>query len=98
MEKTQIDTIYGGVTFEQYEEAVKTATAYMNGLIGTYAIKDIIKDEHKANLKRDLALAAMVDIQFQGTRQRFLETITKQVEEIRSEAPTDPENPENENI
>lgn len=95
MENTKIESIYGGVTFEQFEAAAKTMTEYMNGLIGTFAIKDIIKDEHKANLKRDMALAAIVELSYAGTQKRFREAVVKQAEEINACAPTEPEKTEN---
>lgn len=95
MENTKIESIYGGVTFEQFEAAAETMTKYINGLIGTFAIKDLINDEHKANLKRDIALAALVDISYLSTQKRFHETIVKQAEEIKACAPTEPEKTEN---
>lgn len=79
-------TIYGGVTFEQFEAAAKTIVQYLNGLTGTYAIRDIIKDEHKTSLKRDTALAAIVDMQLADSRMRFVDMVKEMTETLRTES------------
>ena len=96
-------TTYGGVTFEQFEAAANTIVQYLNGLTNTYAIRDIIKDEHKTNLKRDTTLAALVDIQLAVSRTRFVNMVEEMAETLcaesneteKAETTTKPEQTEN---
>ncbi len=90
MDKPKIDAIYGGVTFEQYEAAAETMSKFLNGLVHTFEIRELIKDEHKTNLKRDVALAAVVDISLYGPRNRFHEMTVRLTEELKANI-TDPE-------
>ena len=86
MNTEKTPTIYGGVTFEQFEAAAKTIVQYLNGLTGTYEIRDIIKDEHKTNLKRDTALAAIVDMQLAYSRMSFVNMVKEMTETLRTES------------
>ena len=85
MEKTKINAIYGGVTFGQFEAAAKTITEYLNGLVGTYAIRDVIKDEYKKNLKHDIALAAIIDLSISSAQKRFHDMVVEISEGIKKE-------------
>ena len=93
MDKPKIDAIYGCVTFEQYEAAAETMSKFLNGLAHTFEIRELIKDEHKTNLKRDAALAAVVDMSLKGARDRFHKMVVEMTKEIKAEA-TEPENTE----
>ena len=103
MNTEKTPTIYGGVTFEQFEAAARTIVQYLNGLTGTYAIRDIIKDEHKKNLKKDTLLAALVDLQLADSRRRFVDMVNEFTNELsdkseeveKTEAATEPEQTEN---
>ena len=86
MNTEKTPTIYGGVTFEQFEAAAKTIVQYLNGLTGTYAIRDIIKDEYKTSLKRDTALADIVDMQLADSRMRFVVMAKEMTETVRAES------------
>ena len=101
MNTEKTPTIYGGVTFEQFEAAAQTIVQYLNGLTGTYAIRDLIKDEHKTSLKRDATLAAIVDIQLADSRMRFVNMIKEMTKTLRAaneaekaETTTEPEQTE----
>lgn len=93
MDKPKIDAIYGGVTFEQYEAAAQTVSKFLNGWAQTFEIRELIKDEHRANLKRDAALAAVVDMSLSGARNRFREMVAELTKELK-ENTTEPENTE----
>lgn len=103
MNTEKTPTIYGGVTFEQFEAAAKTIVQYLNGLTGTYAIRDIIKDEHKTSLKKDTALAAIVDMQLADSLMRFVDMVKEMTETLcaesneaeKAETATEPEQTEN---
>lgn len=85
MEKTKTNALYGGVTFGQFEAAAITLTEYLNGLVGTYAIRDLIKDEHKENLKHDIVLAAILDISISKAQKRFHDMVIELSEGIKKE-------------
>lgn len=54
MNTEKTPTIYGTVTFEQFSDAIETVCMYVEGLANTYAIKDMLTEEHRNKLEPDL--------------------------------------------
>ena len=67
--------IYGGVSFKEFEAACRKKVEYLNGLAGTVQIRDMVKDEIRENLRKDMALADIIDIATDGARRRFVEAM-----------------------
>ena len=53
-------TIYGTVTFEQFKDATQTVCKYVEGLANTYAIKDLITEEHRNKLEPDILMGSLL--------------------------------------
>ena len=90
--------IYGGVTFKEFEAAGQKVVEYLSGLAGTVKIRDMVKDEIRENLKKDLAIAGIIDLTMDGARRRFVEALKDMSEDIirkeTSETSEKPETPE----
>ena len=56
MNTEKTPTIYGTVTFEQFTDASETVCKYVEGLANTYAIKDMLTEEHRNKLEPDLLM------------------------------------------
>lgn len=52
-------TIYGTVTFEQFNDAIETVCKYVEGLANTYAIKDMLTEEHRNKLEPDILMGSI---------------------------------------
>lgn len=59
MDTEKTPTIYGTVTFEQFNDAVETVCQYVEGLANTYAIKDMLTEEHRNKLEPDLIMGGI---------------------------------------
>lgn len=53
-------TIYGTVTFEQFNDATQTVCKYVEGLANTYVIKDLITEEHRNKLEPDILMGNLL--------------------------------------
>ena len=54
----------------------------------------MVRDEIRENLKKDMAIAGMVDLAMDGARRRFVSALKAMTEEIiRKETPETPETP-----
>lgn len=67
--------IYGGVSFKEFEAAGQKVVEYLSGLAGTVQIRDLVKDEIRENLRKDVAIAGIVDLSMDGARRRFVEAL-----------------------
>ena len=86
--------IYGCVTFKEFEAAGQKVAEYLSGLACTVKIRDMVKDEIRENLKKDLVIAAIVELSMEGARRRFDEALKGLSEDIiRKEAPETTETP-----
>ena len=52
-------TIYGTVTFEQFNDAIETVCKYVEGLANTYALKDMLTEEHRNKLEPNLLIGGI---------------------------------------
>lgn len=96
--------IYGTVTFEQFNDAIETVCKYVEGLANTYAIKDIITEEHRNKLEADLLMGGISMMRVNMTHNRLIEAMRglqaellerKAAEERAAQAePNDPSEPE----
>ena len=59
MNTEKTPTIYGTVTFEQFSDAIETVCKYVEGLANTYAIKDMLTEEHRDKLEPDLLMGGI---------------------------------------
>lgn len=59
MNTEKTPTIYGTVTFEQFTDASETVCKYVEGLANTYAIKDMLTEEHRNKLEPDLLMGCI---------------------------------------
>lgn len=59
MNTEKTPTIYGTVTFEQFNDAIETVCKYVEGLANTYAIKDMLTEEHRNKLEPDLLMGGI---------------------------------------
>lgn len=76
--------IYGGVTFEEFEAAVQKVVEYLSGLAGTVQLRDMVRDEIRKNLKKDLVMTSLIDLAMSEARIRFinaLKTMSKETSE-----------------
>lgn len=60
MNTEKAPTIYGTVTFEQFSDATRTVCKYVEGLANTYAIKDLITEEHRNKLGPDILMGSLL--------------------------------------
>jgi hypothetical protein len=66
---------YGGVSFKEFEAAGQKIVEYLSGLAGTVQIRDMVKDEIRENLMKDVAIAGVVNLSMDGARGRFVEAL-----------------------
>lgn len=88
-------TIYGTVTFEQFNDAVEVVCKYVEGLANTYAIKDIITEAHQNKLDTDLLLGGISMMRINMSRNRLIEAMKgmKADLERKREAKAEPHDP-----
>lgn len=75
MNTEKTPTIYGTVTFEQFNDAIETVCKYVEGLANTYAIKDMLTEEHRNKLEPDLLLGGISMIRVNMTHCRLIEAM-----------------------
>ena len=75
-------TIYGTVTFEQFNDAVEVVCKYVEGLANTYAIKDIITEAHKEKLETDLLMGGISMMRINMSHNRLMEAMKGLKEEL----------------
>jgi ABC-type Fe3+ transport system substrate-binding protein len=72
MNTEKTPTIYGTVTFEQFNDAIETVCKYLDGLTNAYAIKDILTEEHHNKLEPDLLMASLSMLRVNLTQDKFI--------------------------
>lgn len=75
MNTEKTPTIYGTVTFEQFSAAIETVCKYVEGLANTYAIKDMLTEEHRDKLEPDLLLGAVSMMRVNTTHGRLIDAL-----------------------
>lgn len=85
-------TIYGTVTFEQFNDAVKVVCKYVEGLANTYANKDIITEAHQKKLDTDLLQGGISMMRINMSHDRLIEAMKGMLERKR-EAKAEPHDP-----
>ena len=75
MNTEKTPTIYGTVTFEQFNDAIETVCKYVEGLANTYAIKDMLTEEHRNKLEPDLLMGAISMMRVNATHGRLIDTM-----------------------
>lgn len=73
------ETNYGGVTFEDYQNAADTVCRYLDGLTTTHQTHDKLTEEAMKALAFDRMLASLPLIAITRTRARFLEQLKAQM-------------------
>ena len=73
--------IYGGVTFEEFEAAGQKVVEYLSGLAVTVQIRDMVRDEIRKSLKKDLMMASLIDLAINGARTRFVSALNTMLKE-----------------
>ena len=88
-------TIYGTVTFEQFNDAIETVCKYVEGLANTYTIKDMLTEEHRNNLKPDLLMGGISMMRVNMSHCRLIEAMKDMEEELerKREAKAEPHDP-----
>ena len=103
MNTEKTPTIYGTVTFEQFNDAIETVCKYVEGLANTYAIKDMLTEEHHTKLEADLLIGGISMMRVNMTHGKLIEALKgmqaellerKATEERAAQAePNDPSEP-----
>ena len=75
MNTEKTPTIYGTVTFEQFHDAIETVCKYVEGLANTYAIKDMLTEEHRNKLEPDLLMGCISMMRVNMTHGRLTEAM-----------------------
>lgn len=75
MNTEKTPTIYGTVTFEQFNDAIETVCKYVEGLANTYAIKDMLTEEHRKKLEPDLLMGCIAMMRVNMTHGKFIKAM-----------------------
>ena len=75
MNTEKTPTIYGTVTFEQFSDAIETVCKYVEGLANTYAIKDMLTEEHRDKLEPDLLVGGLLMARVNATHGRLINAV-----------------------
>ena len=75
MNTEKTPTIYGTVTFEQFNDAIETVCKYVEGLANTYAIKDMLTEEHRNQLEPDLLRGGIAMVRVNMTHAKLIEVV-----------------------
>lgn len=75
MNTEKTPTIYGTVTFEQFNDAIDTVCKYVEGLANTYTIKDMLTEEHRNKLEPDLLMGGMAMIRVNIVHGRLVDAM-----------------------
>lgn len=75
MNTEKTPTIYGTVTFEQFNDAIETVCKYVEGLANTYTIKDMLTEEHRKNLEPDLLRGGLSMIRVNLVHGRLIDAL-----------------------
>lgn len=75
MNTEKTPTIYGTVTFEQFSDAIETVCKYVDGLANTYAIKDMLTEEHRNKLEPDLIMGGISMIRVNAAHGRLIDAM-----------------------
>lgn len=70
---------YGGVTFEDYQNAADTVCRYLDGLTSTHQIHDKLTEEAMKTLTVDSMLASIPLISLSRAHDRFTEQLMAQI-------------------
>lgn len=76
-------TIYGTVTFEQFNDAIETVCKYVDGLANTYTIKDMLTEEHRKKLEPDLIMGGISMIRVNAAHNRLIDAMEDMQAELR---------------
>lgn len=75
---------YGGVSFKEFEAAGQKVVEYLSGLAGTVLIRDLVKDEIRENLRKDVAIAGLVNLSMDGARTCFVAALKALREDLKA--------------
>ena len=75
MNTEKTPTIYGTLTFEQFNDAIETVCKYVEGLANTYAIKDMLTEEHRNKLEPDLLMGGLSMMRINMTHGKLIEAM-----------------------
>lgn len=75
MNTEKTPTIYGTVTFEQFNDAIETVCKYVEGLANAYAIKDMLTEESRNKLEPDLLMGGISMLRVNMTHGRLIEAM-----------------------
>ncbi len=75
MNTEKAPTIYGTVTFEQFNDAIETVCKYVDGLANTYTIKDMLTEEHRKKLEPALLMGAISMIRVNAAHGRLIDAM-----------------------
>lgn len=75
MNTEKTPTIYGTVTFEQFNDAIDTVCKYVEGLANTYAIKDMLTEENRNKLEPDLLMGGVSMLRVNMTHGRLVDAM-----------------------
>ena len=75
MNTEKTPTIYGTVTFEQFIDASETVCKYVEGLANTYAIKDMLTEEHRNKLEPDLLMGGISMMRVNAAHGKLIDTL-----------------------
>ena len=75
MNTEKTPTIYGTVTFEQFNDAIETVCKYVEGLANTYAIKDMLTEEHRNKLEPDLLMGGISMMRVNMTHGKLIDAM-----------------------
>ena len=75
MNTEKTPTIYGTVTFEQFNDAIETVCKYVEGLANTCAIKDMLTEEHRNKLEPDLLMGGISMIRVNVAHGRLIDAM-----------------------
>jgi hypothetical protein len=70
---------YGGVTFEDYQEAADTVCRYLDGLTNTHQIHDKLTEEAMKTLTVDSMMASLPLISITRAYERFTKQLKAQI-------------------
>ena len=76
-------SIYGTVTLEEFGNAAQTVCKYLDGLVNTCAIKDMLTEEYKKRLEPDMLVTGLVIIQINQAHGRLVDQLKKMESELK---------------
>lgn len=68
-------TIYGTVSFEQFNDAIETVCKYVEGLANTYTIKDMLTEEYRDKLEPDLIIGGISMMRVNMTHTKLIKAL-----------------------